>query len=45
MNLLRRIPGDFLAGVRALKDLLLWGHVYPSYYPIRVPALGATEES
>ena len=37
MNLLRRIPADFLAGVRALKDLLLWGHIYPRHCPVRVP--------
>jgi hypothetical protein len=49
MSLLRRIPADIWAGLRsgprACRDLLLWGHVYPSHYPVRVTVPPATEES
>lgn len=43
MHLLRRIPADILAGLRsgprAIRDLLLWGHVYPEPTPALVTEL------
>jgi hypothetical protein len=41
MAYLRRTVADIWAGLRsgprACRDLLLWGHVHPSHYPVRVP--------
>ena len=41
MKLLRRIPADIRTGLRACRDLLLWGHVYPELTPALAAKLTA----